>query len=53
MTFSEDGITFEGTIGAVLLRGERTTLALGADGTIAARGQRLAGPAACQSWPAK
>lgn len=36
-----DGINFEGTAGAILLRGERTILALGAPGIASARGRSI------------
>jgi hypothetical protein len=39
--YSEDDIDFEGTAGLVKMRGAKTTVVLGADGTLSARGKTV------------
>jgi hypothetical protein len=50
-TFQEGEVSFQGTVGAIQLRGERGVLALGAAGRISAQGQSLAAEkAAVKRW---
>ncbi len=51
VTFREGDLTFEGTVGTVMLRGKKTVLSLGAAGNIAARRHTLAADAPkVQEW---